>query len=199
MPSNQKSIRRGTSRKGLVVALIVTFVLLSGTAYYFFSFRGELFSTVLRQPTQVAQVMVNKATDSALGGIVVATLFLPIDEEIRPNEIKIATNAVQTAMIDTLVSEFCRLLPEHLKDIKLNSSYKDRDGVVYLDFNSELKAKASLSAAQEFALLGALYQSVTKNIQGITDIRVLVDGKEVDTLSGHFFILRGLKEAGIAQ
>ena len=38
-----------------------------------------------------------------------------------------------------------------------------------------------------------LYESVIANVQGVTDVKVLVDGKELETLGGHFYLKYPLK------
>jgi hypothetical protein len=46
----------------------------------------------------------------------------------------------------------------------------------------------------EFLLLKGLYESLISNIDDIQDVKVLVEGKELETLGGHLYLLYPLKD-----
>ncbi|MBS1233295.1 MAG: hypothetical protein H6R42_949, partial [Nitrospirae bacterium] len=46
----------------------------------------------------------------------------------------------------------------------------------------------------EFLLLKGLYESIISNVQDIQDVKILIEGKETETLGGHLFLLYPLKD-----
>ncbi|MCX8069234.1 MAG: GerMN domain-containing protein, partial [Thermodesulfovibrionales bacterium] len=65
---------------------------------------------------------------------------------------------------------------------------------LYLDFNPELRYKSLFDANEEYLFLKALYNTIFINFKSVTNVRILVDGKEIETLAGHINISKGLKE-----
>ncbi len=65
--------------------------------------------------------------------------------------------------------------------------YRGKDGILYVDLSNDFRGKADATA--EFLLLRALYETVMANTEGIKDIKVLIEGKEVETLGGHLPLL----------
>ncbi|HET8826577.1 MAG TPA: GerMN domain-containing protein [Terriglobales bacterium] len=58
-------------------------------------------------------------------------------------------------------------------------------GLIVIDVNSELAAGQTSGILAEELTLTSLVQTLNANIQGISRVKFLVDGKEVDTLAGH--------------
>ncbi len=174
-----------------------TFLLIALTivvAYYFNVFRHELFLTTLTQPVQPPE---NKPPEVSGEGFLNARILVPYGTELRNREAKIPITAITVVMIESVVSEMLISMPDNQKGIQLLGVYKDKDSVVYIDFSGEIKRKVNGTAEQEYAFLKALSQSIVTNIQGIKDIRILIDSKEAETITGHVNIYRGLKEAGV--
>ena len=46
----------------------------------------------------------------------------------------------------------------------------------------------------EFLVLKGLYESLVSNTPDIQDIKVIIEGKEVETLGGHLYLLYPLKD-----
>jgi len=49
-------------------------------------------------------------------------------------------------------------------------------------------------ALTEFLLLKGLYQSIIANVEDIVDVKVLIEGKELETLGGHLYLMYPLKD-----
>jgi len=79
--------------------------------------------------------------------------------------------------------------------VELTGVYLDQDRVLYLDFSSAMTLNFQGDAVAEFLLLRALYKTLNENTYGTNGYRLLVDGREVDTIGGHIYILGGLERA----
>ena len=58
-------------------------------------------------------------------------------------------------------------------------------------FSNNWNSKVLQRARDEYILLKALHRSLMKNVYQVEGIKLLVDGKEVDTIGGHLSV-RGL-------
>ena len=68
-----------------------------------------------------------------------------------------------------------------------------RNGIAYLDFSGEIVDTSTGSTAGEYILIASLVNTVCSNFDEVDAVRILVEGKEVDTLGGHLLISRPLR------
>lgn len=73
----------------------------------------------------------------------------------------------------------------------LSGVYYGNDLVLYIDFNDALRRNFEGNAEAEYFLLKALNMSLMSNVFQVEGVKVLVDGRELDSLGGHLS-LRGL-------
>ena len=122
----------------------------------------------------------------------------PVRERLITEERKIKRQPSIPAMAGAIVEEFLKgsldnqdsLIPT---GVKLLNTYMGRDGILYIDFSDELRRNFQGDAYSEFLLLSGLYESIISNLAGIEDIKVLVEGKEIESLGGHISIIYPLK------
>lgn len=193
--------RRITKKRGFKPWLfaIITIALIAIVAIiglYFNVFREDLFSTKINQP---AQQLENKRPESMESGYLTAQLFVLSEGQLKPHEVKIPLNPVTVVMVESVIVELFRLMPEELQGTQILGVYKDNDNVVYIDLSSDLRQRFLADTNKEYLLLRAILQSVVTNIKAIKDVRILIDGKETDSLFGHLNISKGLKEAGLIE
>jgi len=81
------------------------------------------------------------------------------------------------------------------KGAMLLGAYRGKDGILYVDLSSGFRGNLKADATAEFLLLRALYETVMANTEGIKDIKVLIEGKEVETLGGHLPLIYPLGRA----
>jgi hypothetical protein len=74
--------------------------------------------------------------------------------------------------------------------IKLIDLYMDRQGVVYIDLSDEIIKNFTGDARQEYNLIMGLYTSIKKSVGNISAIKLLIGGKEAETIGGHINISR---------
>jgi hypothetical protein len=72
--------------------------------------------------------------------------------------------------------------------------YKGADRILYIDLSDEFRRNFQGDAFTEFLLLKSLYESLISNVEDIQDVKVLIEGKEAETLGGHLYLLYPLKD-----
>lgn len=168
----------------------VSIILVAITVYYFFIFKGDLFSTSIKGgQDKVVENPKSFNDDSFL----TAQIHIFDKEKINTKELKIAINPVTVIMIESAINEILKNLPEDLKGIQLINVLKDKDNVLYLDFNGDLRHKTRFDVNEEYLFLKTLYQTIFVNFKAITNVRILIEGKEIETISGHIDISKGIK------
>lgn len=76
---------------------------------------------------------------------------------------------------------------------KLLKVFSGSDGVIYIDLSDEFRRNFQGDASTEFLLLKGLYDTVISNIQGADDVKVIVEGREIESIGGHLSALYPLK------
>lgn len=102
------------------------------------------------------------------------------------------------AMAEGIVGEFLRGRSAAPKSdvpegTKLLGAYSGSDGILYVDLSDEFRRNFQGDALTEFLLLKALYDSIISNLTGVDDVKVLIEGKEIESIGGHLFALYPLK------
>ena len=83
-------------------------------------------------------------------------------------------------------------LPAMLRSVRLRQVYVLEDGTAYADFSSELRDLSGGGSAQELMTVYAIVNSLALNVHEIRRVGILIDGEEVETLSGHLDLRRPL-------
>ncbi len=138
------------------------------------------------------ETAVNTGVPAALSNDAVAVkIFLSADEGegITVEELKIRNNPIPVKMAEAIMAEYLKGLKYGLKDTKLLGIYRDKRSIIYIDLSEEFRKNFSGDVKQEYSLLKSLYETITVNIPGTEDVRVLIDGKEVESIGGHFSAL----------
>jgi hypothetical protein len=73
---------------------------------------------------------------------------------------------------------------------KLRSFYLDKNGVGYADFSKELIKNHQGGSFGELLTIYSIVNTVTKNFPQIHQVKLLIDGLEVETLKGHLDMRR---------
>ncbi|TAN42547.1 MAG: hypothetical protein EPN22_12320 [Nitrospirae bacterium] len=120
-------------------------------------------------------------------------LYIPNDNGTVVEEIRIQKDTLPVKTVELIIVEYLKRSAP--KDTKLLGAYKDRSNILYLDFSDELIKNRQFDAKQEFVLLKSIVQTVLSNVQGIEDLKILIEGKEEESLGGHMLSLYPLKPA----
>jgi len=65
---------------------------------------------------------------------------------------------------------------------------------LYVDLSDEFRRNFQGDVLAEFLLLKGLYESLISNEQEIQDVKILIEGKEIETLGGHLLLTYPLRE-----
>ncbi len=79
-------------------------------------------------------------------------------------------------------------------NVKLLDLYLASDGLIYMDFSDEIKKNYHMDISQELNFLAGLFTGIRASVPGLTAMKILVEGKEVDSLGGHIDISKPIGE-----
>jgi spore germination protein GerM len=126
-------------------------------------------------------------------------IYYPVGDQLQMEERRPAKRMGSTATAEATVDEYLKgsavaTIPYMPKGARLLGAYKGTDGILYIDLSDEFRRNFQGDVFAEFLLLKGLYESLVSNIQDIQNVKVLIEGKEIETLGGHLFLLYPLKD-----
>jgi len=124
---------------------------------------------------------------------VTVKIFRPSEDKIVAAEIKVSHRPLHVEMVEAVLAEYLKGLGGGLAETKILGVYRDRQNFLYIDLSDEFRRNFSGDANQEFLLLQSLHNTVTLNFQWVEDVRILIEGREIESIGGHFISLYGLK------
>ncbi len=68
-----------------------------------------------------------------------------------------------------------------------------KDGVAYIDFSKDIIDDFVGGSASEYLLIASIVRTISANFPDIMGIKILVGGKEVESIGGHLYIMDVLK------
>ena len=176
------------NKKYIIIALF--FLLVAAVAGWFVTQHFQSAAEQFKQPLielKGGETTLNSDVPAVISDDTVAVkVFLPSDEGITVVERRIQNNPIPVKMAEAVAAEYLKGLKEGLNDAKLIGVYRDKRSIIYIDVSDEFRKNFSGDIKQEFELLKSLYETITVNIPGTEDVRLLVDGKEVESVGGHF-------------
>jgi hypothetical protein len=122
-------------------------------------------------------------------------VFYPSPQGLVPEEREVEKSDLKMFMVEAAVNEYFKgptgdassSVPE---GTKLLAILQGSDGTVYLNISHEFRSRFKGDAYGEFLLLRGLYESVMSNAGDVNGLKLLIEGKEVETIGGHIS-LRG--------
>ena len=76
----------------------------------------------------------------------------------------------------------------------LRAIFLTNTGDAYVDVSGELRANHPGGTTNEILTVYSLVNALTANLPSVTNVQILIDGKEVDTLGGHLDLRRPLAQ-----
>lgn len=128
-----------------------------------------------------------------------ATLFYVADDGSRlvgaDREVPYAEGTA--AQAQRLVEELLKPVEQPLaqaipEGTTLQALFLTEKGEAFVDLSPEISSKHSGGALSELFTVYAIVDTLTVNLPAITQVQILVGGKEVDTLAGHIDLRRPL-------
>lgn len=125
-------------------------------------------------------------------------VYYPVKDRLIMDERKVKMQTSTPSMAEAIIGEFLKcssseqgcMIPQ---GTRLLHAFMGKDSILYIDFSDEIRRNFQGDAYGELLLLKGLYESIISNIAGIEDIKILVEGKEIESLGGHISILYPLK------
>jgi len=126
-------------------------------------------------------------------------IFFPLGGKLQIFEKRIKGKFTQTILAEILMKEFLSLNDEMNTGIlptKLNllNAFISSEAVLYLNFPSAFSRGFRGDVMDEYLLLKGILDTMISNLN-INDVVILINGREIETLGGHFFLNKSLKQS----
>jgi spore germination protein GerM len=170
---------------------VILFVMGMAGGYLYFS---KKFPSKNTQLEKAKEVDTNKIDD-----MFTIRVYYPISGRLQMEERKVQRRASNVAVAEAVIGEFLKG-PVNVKDseiprdAKLLGLYRGEDGILYIDLSDEFRRNFSGDVIAEFLLLKGLFESLISNVQDITDVKVLIEGREMESLGGHVYLMYPLRD-----
>jgi spore germination protein GerM len=79
--------------------------------------------------------------------------------------------------------------------VDLLNAYYTSKGTLYLDWNRALVQSYRGGTGREQQILGSIVLTAAENLPDVTEVSILVEGRPVETIGGHFDIMNPLQVA----
>lgn len=177
--------------KFIWIFLIILFFLAGAAGSYFFSAKVER-SEIPAETVPVQNMPIG--TEDLFS----VRIYYPSDNHIEMFEKILPKRTKSAAVAEAVIEEFFRGLPDNsplsmLNNVKLLGLYKDASQILYIDLSDEFRRNFQGDALSEYLLLKSLYESLISNLQDYQDFKILIEGKELETLGGHIYLNYPLK------
>lgn len=182
----------GSKKYLWVIIFILLFAAGIAGGFFYFSKKFPSQASPLKEPEEKGLSMIDD--------LLTVRVYYPVEERLQMEERKVQRKIAQMAVAEAVIGEFLKgpadarvtVIP---KDTKILGLYKGEDGILYIDLSDEFRRNFSSDAVAEFLLLKGLFESLISNVQDITDVKVLVEGREMESLGGHLYLIYPLKDA----
>lgn len=126
-------------------------------------------------------------------------IYHPVGNRLQIEEKRVQSRTTQISIAQSVVEEFLKgpvgsQVSELPKGTKLLGIYRDADRILYIDLSEEFRRNFQGDALSEYLVLKGLYDSLTSNLDDVEDVKILIEGREIETLGGHFYLSSPLKD-----
>ena len=171
-----------------ILLIILFFVAGVAGSYYFIKY----VTPPAIQPAGVAPAQQSAEAQD----LVDVRILLPRDKKLELQERKLRRRIKSIAFAEAVIEQFFKEAANDYaipQNVKILGIYRDPNQILYIDFSDELRRNFQGDALDEYLLLKSMYETLVSNVQDFQDLKVLVEGKEIETLGGHFFLKYPLK------
>jgi hypothetical protein len=181
-----------------VLAFVLLIGLVGAGGFYLISVYSDLLGPgdEMAPQARVPSLEAESRSRAISGDYTVLELYYPVGGRLVREERSVPRATSVREIASAVVNEFLSgpsggergVIPE---EARLDGVYYGNDLVLYIDFNDALRRNFQGNAEEEYLLLKALNMSLMSNVFQVEGIKLLVDGKELDSLGGHLSV-RGL-------
>lgn len=134
-----------------------------------------------------------------MDGFFTVRVYYPIGNRLQLEERRPPRSSPNTTLAEATIEEYLKgpagaaasVIP---RNVQLLGMYRGADSIVYVNLSDEFRRNFQGDALAEYLLLKGLYESLISNIEDIQDVKVLIEGKEAETLGGHLYLFHPLKD-----
>jgi spore germination protein GerM len=131
------------------------------------------------------------------GPVTEIQVYFPSEGRLKAENRAVPRAVSKRAAARATVEEFLKGPSSGIKSLVPQNSrvlgiYDGADGILYIDLSDEFRRNLQVDAISEFLLMRGLYESVLANVYGVADVKILIEGAEVETLGGHISLVRPL-------
>jgi hypothetical protein len=126
-------------------------------------------------------------------------IYYPYGGRLQMEERRLRKEVTRQNIAEATVAEYLRG-PAGVKDsyvpdeVEVLGLYFGNDNILYIDLSERFSRGFQGDALAEFLLIRGLYESVLSNVYGVSRLKVLIEGKEVESIGGHISIAKPLGE-----
>lgn len=185
----------GTIAKIIIAGVLLAVAAVAGwaaTRYYLLSRTEMAAPPLLEAQGEVRKSAEPLATDAE--SVLPVKIFFPAGDGITTEERSIKSSPLMVTTAESLLEEYLKGIRGDIADMKVLGVYRDRNNLLYIDFSASFRKAFTGGIRQEYYLLKSLYETVIRNVDGVNDVKVLLDGKEAESIGGHFSTLHPLRE-----
>jgi spore germination protein GerM len=177
-------------KKRILWVLGFCLLFLGGIAGGFFYFSQNF---GFRQIVETAPPELKEGEDASF-----MRVYYPSEGRLIMEERRVKRQVAITAIAEEIVNEFLKGPSNMAKSAvppgtRLLAVYYGSDGILYVDLSDEFRRNFQGDALNEFLLLKGLYDSIISNVTRVDDVKVIIEGKEIESIGGHFLALYPLK------
>jgi len=182
----------GINMKKLIFILLFTSLFLAGGVggYYYFS---KVF-TKEAPPVKKEEVITQPGTED----LFTLKIYYPAGTRLLIEDRRLQRKTTQIATAQATMEEFLKgpsgmRMSNVPKDVKVLGIYREAEKILYVDLSEQFRRNFQGDALTEYLLLKGLYESLISNVPNIEDIKILIEGREIETLGGHIYLYYPLK------
>lgn len=166
------------NKKQVVIVSGILIIMVAAFAVYFFFLKSD-------KKTYNEAIKVKKSLENF-------KIYTPSSNVLVVKEVYMQKEISDTKNIEKVLESFLNELPSPLKETRVLGIYRDKDNEIYIDLSKNFASPQSVQ--EEYLLLKAVYKTLKENFPWMSDIKILIEGKDIESLSGHFSIELSLKE-----
>ncbi|SES90345.1 GerMN domain-containing protein [Anaerobranca gottschalkii] len=114
------------------------------------------------------------------------TQMIP-EKRVIPLNNKLETSIIKELMAGPKSTDLLRTIPKEVTLI----SFEIVEGIAFVNFSKEFQTKHPGGSAGELATLASIVYTLTE-LENIEKVQILVEGRRLETLAGHIYIMEPL-------
>ncbi len=178
-------------RKSLIISILVLLIaFISGwfvTEYYLSTEKEKITQTDTGKPEPNIEIQPDGRRAMTV------KIFYPSKIDIQSKEVTIYTNYLPVNIAEEVVKEFLKEFKGGISNTRLLGVYRDSNNIIYIDLSDDIRRYFSEDAKFEYNLLESLLNTILINVPGSEDVKIVVEGKEIESIGGHFYCMFTLK------